>query len=85
MFRNSLSVLHYTVLPASARVCLRRSKNYMAKICGPLLDRIDLHIEVSAVKFMELSRTELGEPSKKIRERVVRARETNHREHRDRC
>jgi len=47
----------------------------MAKISGPLLDRIDLHIEVPAVKYKDLSSKESGESSEKIRERVVRARE----------
>jgi magnesium chelatase family protein len=48
---------------------------YMAKISGPLLDRIDIHIEVPAVKFKELSGEEAGEPSDLIRARVNRARE----------
>lgn len=47
----------------------------MAKISGPLLDRIDLHIEVPAVKFKELSGKAQGESSQQIRERVVSARD----------
>lgn len=47
----------------------------MAKISGPLLDRIDLHIEVPAVKFKELSSKAVGETSQQIRERVIAARE----------
>jgi magnesium chelatase family protein len=47
----------------------------MAKISGPLLDRIDLHIEVPAVKYKDLSSKATGESSERIRERVVRARE----------
>jgi len=47
----------------------------MAKISGPLLDRIDLHIEVPAVKYRDLSSKESGESSERIRERVVKARE----------
>jgi magnesium chelatase family protein len=47
----------------------------MAKISGPLLDRIDLHIEVPAVKFKELSSKAVGESSQQIRERVIAARE----------
>jgi len=47
----------------------------MAKISGPLLDRIDLHIEVPAVKYKELSSKESGESSEKIRARVMIARE----------
>lgn len=47
---------------------------YQKKISGPLLDRIDLHIEVPRVQFEKLSTNELGEPSANIRERVERAR-----------
>ena len=47
----------------------------MGKISGPLLDRIDLHIEVPAVKYKELSSKENGEPSMQIRGRVISARE----------
>ncbi len=50
-------------------------QRYMSKISGPLLDRIDIHIEVPAVKYAELSSKRSGEPSKVIRERVTRARE----------
>ncbi|MCX7909364.1 MAG: YifB family Mg chelatase-like AAA ATPase [Ignavibacteria bacterium] len=50
-------------------------QKYQAKISGPLLDRIDIHIEVPAVKYQELSDKSSGEPSARIRERVVRARE----------
>jgi len=47
----------------------------MAKISGPLLDRIDLHIEVPGVKYKELSSKAEGESSQQIRQRVVTARE----------
>lgn len=49
-------------------------QHYMAKISGPLLDRIDIHIEVPAVKYKELSDTSRGESSEAIRERVIKAR-----------
>ena len=49
-------------------------QKYLAKISGPLLDRIDLHIEVPAVKYKELSSKESGESSEKIRARVIQAR-----------
>ena len=48
---------------------------YMNRISGPLLDRIDLHIEVTPVLPQELSAAAAGEPSAVIRERVMRARE----------
>jgi magnesium chelatase family protein len=47
-------------------------------------DRIDLHIEVPAVKYRELSSKESGESSEKIRERVVRAREIQRKRFADR-
>jgi magnesium chelatase family protein len=50
-------------------------QRYMSKISGPLLDRIDIHVEVPAVKYAELSSRRSGEPSKAIRERVTKARE----------
>jgi magnesium chelatase family protein len=50
-------------------------QKYMARISGPLLDRIDLHIEVPAVRYKELSSKAEGEPSQRIRERVIQARE----------
>jgi magnesium chelatase family protein len=49
-------------------------QKYMAKISGPLLDRIDLHIEVPAVRYKELASREAGENSASIRERVFLAR-----------
>lgn len=49
-------------------------QKYLGKISGPLLDRIDLHIEVTPVAFNELSKRPEGESSKTIRERVVKAR-----------
>lgn len=49
-------------------------QKYMAKISGPLLDRIDIHIEVPAVKYKDLSSTERSETSKVIRKRVIDAR-----------
>jgi magnesium chelatase family protein len=47
----------------------------MGKISGPLLDRIDIHIEVPAVKYTELVGKSTGETSAQIRERVIKARE----------
>jgi magnesium chelatase family protein len=46
----------------------------MNKISGPLLDRIDIHCEIQAVPFAQLSRMQPGEPSAVIRERVIAAR-----------
>ena len=49
-------------------------QRYMNKISGPLLDRIDIHCEIQAVPFAQLSQMQPGEPSEKIRERVINAR-----------
>jgi len=49
-------------------------QKYMARISGPLLDRIDIQIEVPALKYQELSTKEWGEPSKEIQKRVNKAR-----------
>lgn len=50
-------------------------QKYMSKISGPLLDRIDLHVEVTPVNFGELSSERLAEKSELIRERVIKARD----------
>lgn len=49
-------------------------QKYVGKISGPLLDRIDIHVEVPAVKYTELASKKSGEPSGTIRDRVVQAR-----------
>jgi magnesium chelatase family protein len=53
-------------------------QKYMGKISGPLLDRIDIHIEVPAVKFKELTDDARGEKSDAIRRRVNASRERQH-------
>jgi magnesium chelatase family protein len=49
-------------------------QRYMARISGPLLDRIDMHIQVPAVKYKELAQDEKAEASADIRERILAAR-----------
>ncbi len=49
-------------------------QRYMSKISGPLLDRIDIHIEVPAVKYKELSSDAKSEHSENIRKRVIQSR-----------
>lgn len=49
-------------------------QKYLNKISGPLLDRIDLHVEVTPVAFNELSSAQQYEKSSSIRERVINAR-----------
>ncbi len=48
---------------------------YQNRISGPLLDRIDIHVEVPRVDYEKLSSDRMGEPSAKIRERIESARE----------
>ncbi|OIQ36204.1 MAG: magnesium chelatase [Bacteroidetes bacterium MedPE-SWsnd-G1] len=50
-------------------------QRYLSKISGPLLDRIDIHIEVQPVPFEKLTEERRGEPSSEIRKRVTAARE----------
>ena len=59
---------HVTSSPAEMQ-------RYLSKVSGPLLDRIDIHIEVQPVPFEKLSEERKGENSKVIRERVTIARE----------
>ena len=62
--------------PQKACVCTPgQIHRYLHKISGPLLDRIDLQIEITPLSFEELSRTAPGENSATIRERVMRARQ----------
>lgn len=59
------------------RPCICGTANvqkYLSKVSGPLLDRIDIHIEVTPVEFNELLETRKAEKSEAIRERVIRAR-----------
>jgi magnesium chelatase family protein len=61
--------------PEKACVCSPGMvKNYLNKISGPLMDRIDLHVEVTPVPVRDLANTPMGEKSASVRERVIRAR-----------
>lgn len=61
-------------MPHESKNSPREIQNYLGRISGPLLDRIDLHVEVPPVKFREISGDRTGETSSQIRERVVAAR-----------
>ena len=62
--------------PSKECICQPGARQrYMNKISGPLLDRIDIQIDVSPVEFDDISSTAPSESSASIRERVVRARE----------
>ncbi len=56
---------------------------YRSKISGPLLDRIDLHVEVPAISYEQLTQLDKGEPSSIIRKRVVAAREIQQKRYKD--
>ena len=62
---------------SKARQCTCKKediKKYLAKISGPLLDRIDIQVELPALDFSELSSKDVAESSETVRERVIAAR-----------
>lgn len=62
--------------PEKTCICSRQQvQKYLARISGPLMDRIDIQLEVTPVKIEELSSRRDGETSKMIRDRVIKARE----------
>ncbi len=61
--------------PTKACACVPGAvQKYMNKISGPLLDRIDIQIEIVPVPFEKISEQTAGEPSARVRERVIKAR-----------
>ena len=71
-------------MPGESKNSPREIQNYLGRISGPLLARIDLHIEVPQVKFRDISAERTGETSAQIRERVVAARQRQHERFRGR-
>lgn len=70
--------------PMKACVCTPgQITRYLNKISGPLLDRIDIQIEIAPLSFDELSKAAPGETSEQIRERVIRAREIQEERYKD--
>jgi len=65
-------------MPHESKSSPREIQNYLGRISGPMPDRIDLHIEVPAVKFREISDESAGDSSTQIRSRVVAARQRQH-------
>ena len=61
-------------MAAESRSSPREIQSYLGRVSGPLLDRIDLHIEVPQVAFREMSAAQTGESSAQIRDRVIAAR-----------
>ncbi len=66
---------YYGDAKRQCRCSVRQIENYRQRISGPLLDRIDLHVDVPLVEYRELSSANGGEKSDTIRRRVVEARE----------
>lgn len=58
-------------------------QKYMNKISGPLMDRIDIQVEITPVPFKDISKAAPGEPSAQIRQRVVAAREIQRERYKD--
>lgn len=70
--------------PTKACVCSPgQVQKYLNKISGPLMDRIDLQIEVIPVPFEKMSDTQVAESSEQIRQRVIRARQLQEARYRD--
>jgi magnesium chelatase family protein len=65
-------------MPHESKSTPREIQNYLNRVSGPLLDRIDLHVEVPSVKFADLSKASPGEPSAAVRDRVIVARQRQH-------
>ena len=62
-------------MPGESRSSPNEIQKYLGRISGPLLDRIDLHVEVPQVKFREMTGDQPAESSASIRARVVAARQ----------
>ncbi len=71
-------------MPHESKCSPREIQNYIGRISGPLLDRVDLHIEVAAVKFREMTSERTGESSAQIRDRVMVARALQQKRYADR-
>jgi len=65
---------HYNDPTRECKCTPQQVQRYVSKISGPLLDRIDIHIDVPAVKFKELASDTPSESSAEIRDRVIKAR-----------
>jgi len=65
---------YYTDPQRDCRCSPTQIQKYRNKISGPLLDRIDIHVEVPSVRYQELASLDKGEPSAAIRARVIQAR-----------
>jgi magnesium chelatase family protein len=71
-------------MPGESKCSPREIQSYLNRISGPLLDRIDLHVEVPQVKFRDMTGDRCGESSAVIRERVIAARQRQQQRFKDR-
>jgi magnesium chelatase family protein len=74
---------YYTDASKTCSCTSQQIQKYLARISGPLLDRIDIQIEVPAVQYKDLAGTTKGENSKDIRERVQLARKIQNERFKD--
>ena len=65
---------YYSDLNHECTCTIPQIQRYRSKISGPLMDRIDIHIEVPAVKYRDLASREAGESSREIKKRIDSAR-----------
>jgi magnesium chelatase family protein len=65
---------YYGDTQRSCRCSMTQIRQYQGKISGPLLDRIDIHIEIPSLRYRDLTSRVEAEPSRQIQERVKRAR-----------
>ncbi len=74
----------YATDPKHTCICSEHNKQrYRAKLSGPLLDRIDLHIEVPSVAYKDLSAKASGKSSEEMREHIMKARKIQEKRYRD--
>ncbi len=66
-------------MPADSQCSPREIQRYLGRISGPLLDRIDMHVEVPLIPFKKIAGQQTGETSAAIRQRVIAARAIQHR------
>ncbi|MFO8006135.1 MAG: YifB family Mg chelatase-like AAA ATPase, partial [Candidatus Brocadiia bacterium] len=74
---------HYTNPKRECRCTPRQIESYRRRVSGPLLDRIDIHVDVPAVEYRDLATNRPAEPSSAVRERVVAARQRQRERFRD--
>ena len=70
---------HYGDQRGTCRCSPQQIRQYQGRISGPLLDRIDIHIEVPSIGYRELTGRYAGESSAAIKERIIQARELQKR------